>query len=159
MYEQMRDATIDALEDLRPARLFYGQFDHFFGLEDTRDPVTFDEKVRVLKAFPVLDENGSIGKAPIATIVQWAMHPEVTLGYRSFPFLSSPLLSSPLLSHFAVPKTSFVLEQNRILEIVRNLEENLIAMQGDSSLHLITLVLFIVSFKVSFSFPFSITFQ
>jgi len=82
MYNEMKEATIDAIRNLRPAELSFGQFKHYFGLEDTRDPIIIDENVHVLRAVDT-----STGKR-IFTIVQWAMHPEVTLGYRYYLFIS-----------------------------------------------------------------------
>ena len=69
---------MEAIERLQPADLYFGETKHAFGLGDGRDPVIFDRTVHILRAFPA----GNTTASPIASIVQWGMHPEVTLGYQ-----------------------------------------------------------------------------
>lgn len=75
MLETLVEITLKSLENRRPGSLFYAKSPWAFGVGDVRDPVLLDPELRVLQA----KENS--GKV-IATIIQWAMHPEVTLGFK-----------------------------------------------------------------------------
>ena len=77
MLEQMRDATTDALNSMEEAYLFFGQDQFYYGLGDIRDPLMQDSTLRILRAYRNPQRTGT----PITTIVNWGMHPEVTLGY------------------------------------------------------------------------------
>ncbi len=66
------EAVREAARRLEPARAFYARFDHPYlrlAIADTRPPLVYDHRLYVLK-FARLD--GS----PLATIVNWANHPE-----------------------------------------------------------------------------------
>jgi len=78
MFEQMVDATVDALNSREPAELSFGEAKHAFGLGDRRDPLIYDRTVHILRAHPA----GNTTAPPIMTLVQWGMHPEITLGYQ-----------------------------------------------------------------------------
>jgi hypothetical protein len=73
MVEQASDAIVEAVDELRPARLEVGQTEHYFGLDDGRDPQVFDPTLGVLRATSA--RNGRT----IATLLFWANHPETTL--------------------------------------------------------------------------------
>ena len=77
MLEQMKDATVDALNSMEEAYLFFGQDQFYYGLGDIRDPLMQDSTLRILRAYRNKNRDG----VPIATVVNWGMHPEVTLGY------------------------------------------------------------------------------
>ena len=82
MLEQMRDATLDAINSMETAYLFYGQDQFYYGLGDIRDPLMQDSTLRILRAY----RNENAEGTPIVTIANWGMHPEVTLGYTpTFP--------------------------------------------------------------------------
>ena len=51
--------------------------DHRFGQSDGRDPLIVDPRLNVLRV--VFDGDGD---RTIATVVQWASHPETTLGWE-----------------------------------------------------------------------------
>ena len=78
-YELMADETAatigEAVSFLQPATLRVASGEHRFGVNDARDPVILDPALNVLTATA---ETGDV----IATIVQWASHPETTLGYE-----------------------------------------------------------------------------
>ena len=78
LLQQMRDATIEAINNMEEAYLFFGQEQFYYGLGDIRDPLMQDSTLRILQAYRTPDRTGS----PIASIVNWAMHPEITLGYN-----------------------------------------------------------------------------
>jgi hypothetical protein len=71
MLEQMRDATVDAINSAEEAYLFYGQDQFYFGLGDIRDPLMQDSTVRILRAYRNPERTG----APIVSLVNWGMHP------------------------------------------------------------------------------------
>ncbi len=72
MIDQATDAAVEAIRDMRPARLEVAEAEHYFGLADGRDPQVFDPTLGVLKATAT---NGRT----IATMLFWANHPETTL--------------------------------------------------------------------------------
>ncbi len=76
MLDMFTEATLEALDKMEPARMDMGQDVHRFGLEDGRDPLVFDYKLQAVRVSPLNDEFAP----PIATIVNFAMHPECTLG-------------------------------------------------------------------------------
>jgi hypothetical protein len=75
--DEMVGAAMDAIGNgLLPARMTSVAGEHRFGQSDQRDPLIVDPRLNVLQ---VLDqENGDA----IATVVQWASHPETTLGWN-----------------------------------------------------------------------------
>lgn len=77
-YEHMSDqivaAIVEAVSTLRPARLHVASGEHWFGMHDGTDPQVFDPNLNVLQA---IDTRGRT----IATLVQWNLHPEATLGW------------------------------------------------------------------------------
>ena len=72
MIEQAADAVVEAIDNVRPARLDVAETEHWFGLRDSRDVQVLDPTLGVLRATAT---NGDT----IATMVFWANHPEVTL--------------------------------------------------------------------------------
>jgi hypothetical protein len=78
-YELMADETAgaiaDAVDALEPATLTTAQGQHDFGVADARDPLIIDPTLNVLSVHAGDDD------ATIATVVQWASHPETTLGW------------------------------------------------------------------------------
>jgi hypothetical protein len=92
MVGQMVAATVDALSSQRDAQLVYGGEPFYYGLGDHRDPRMQDATVRVMRAMPTSGVNLHV---PIATLVQWGMHPEVTLGFRP-TFEASDCLRLPI---------------------------------------------------------------
>lgn len=72
MIEQTADAIVEAIDDVRPARLDVAETEHWFGLRDSRDVQVIDPTLGVLRATAT---NGDT----IATMMFWANHPEVTL--------------------------------------------------------------------------------
>lgn len=74
MIGQVVDAIAEAVVTRRPARLQVAAGEHWFGMNDGTDPQVFDPSLNVLQA------TDSKGKA-IATLVQWNLHPEGTLGF------------------------------------------------------------------------------
>ncbi|MEQ1701556.1 MAG: hypothetical protein ABMA25_15720, partial [Ilumatobacteraceae bacterium] len=74
--DQMADAIVTAASSLQPARLEVVTGTHRFGQSDGRDPLIVDPRLNVLH----ITANGD--DSTIATIVQWASHPETTLGWE-----------------------------------------------------------------------------
>lgn len=74
--DEVAAATADAVAALEPAQVGVAHGEHRFGVNDTRDPVVLDPRLNVL-AVDAVD-----GGDPIATVVQWASHPETTLGWE-----------------------------------------------------------------------------
>ena len=72
MVQQAADAVVEAIDELRPARLEVAETEHWFGLRDSRDVQVLDPTVGVLRATAT---NGDT----IATLTFWGNHPEVTL--------------------------------------------------------------------------------
>ena len=60
-----------------PADITFGVAPHAFGVGDGRDPRVWDRNVRIIRVHP-LNQPSAV---PIATLVLWSMHPEVTLGF------------------------------------------------------------------------------
>ena len=77
MLQQMADASVDALNNMEDAYLFFGQDEFYFGVSDYRDPLMFDSSLRILRAYRNKERQG----APIFSMINWPNHPEVTLGY------------------------------------------------------------------------------
>ena len=75
MADEIALAVEDAVANLQPARLSAARGEHGYGVDDVRDPVIRDPRLNVL------DIQASDGSATIATLVQWASHPESTLGW------------------------------------------------------------------------------
>ena len=74
---EMVGAAMDAIGNgLLKARMTSVEGEHRFGQSDQRDPLIVDPRLNVLQ---VLD--AETGDA-IATVVQWASHPETTLGWN-----------------------------------------------------------------------------
>ena len=80
---QMVTCTLKALDSREPARLYWGRQPFYYGLGDIRDPRLQDANIRVIRALSLRDPGRYI-----ATMIQWGMHPEVTLDY-SPPFNTS----------------------------------------------------------------------
>jgi hypothetical protein len=74
MLDQARDAVVEAVERLEPAALRAAEGTHYFGASDLSGVRVYDPTLGVLQA-----------RAPdgrvIATLVQWANHPESTLNW------------------------------------------------------------------------------
>ena len=77
MADQMADAIARAAVAMEPARIEVATGEHRFGQSDGRDPVIVDPRLNVLRVLPA-DETD---ERSIATVVQWASHPETTLGW------------------------------------------------------------------------------
>jgi hypothetical protein len=94
LIDVMANVAVAALQQRVPATLAYGERMFGFGQEDIRDPVILDRTLHVLRAYPFAqprkaDPNGSSSRdgsssgaggeaRPLATIVHWTMHPQVT---------------------------------------------------------------------------------
>jgi hypothetical protein len=74
MTGQVVDAIVEAVVTRRPARLQVAAGEHWFGMNDGTDPQVFDPNLNVLQA---TDTKSKV----IATLVQWNLHPEATLGW------------------------------------------------------------------------------
>ncbi|MGH9227293.1 MAG: hypothetical protein ACRD07_00960, partial [Acidimicrobiales bacterium] len=74
MTDQAADAVVEAVGELRPARLRVGEGEHWFGMDDGTDPQIIDPRMNVLQAVAT---NGRV----IGTVVQWNNHPETTLNW------------------------------------------------------------------------------
>jgi hypothetical protein len=78
-YDLMADETAaaiaEAVDRLEPASVAAAAGEHQFGAADARDPRILDPRVNVLSVRAADDD------ATIATVVQWASHPETTLGW------------------------------------------------------------------------------
>ena len=79
-YETMAAETAatvnEAVAALEPATLAVASGEHRYGMNDVRDPVVFDPALNVLVARSTATDD------VIATVVQWASHPETTLGFE-----------------------------------------------------------------------------
>ncbi len=76
MADETAVAIADAVAAVEPAELTVAtQESHRFGTADGRDPLILDPRLNVLVARGT--ESGEV----IATVVQWASHPETTLGW------------------------------------------------------------------------------
>lgn len=71
---EVGDAIAEAVTRLGPAEVFVADGEHRFGVNDARDPVVLDTRLNVLR---ISRPDGD----PVATVVQWASHPETTLGW------------------------------------------------------------------------------
>jgi hypothetical protein len=78
MSGQIADAIAEAVLSRRPARLHVAAGKHWFGMNDGTDPQVFDPNLNVMQA---VDTRGRV----IATLVQWNLHPEATLGWSPPP--------------------------------------------------------------------------
>jgi hypothetical protein len=74
MTDQAADAVVQAVDELRPARLRVGEGEHWFGMDDGTDPQVIDPRMNVLQAVAT---DGRV----ISTVVQWNNHPETTLNW------------------------------------------------------------------------------
>ncbi len=74
MSDQVVEAIVEAVSERRPARLRVAAGEHWFGMNDGTDPQVFDPNLNVMQA---VDTRGET----IATLVQWNLHPEATLGW------------------------------------------------------------------------------
>jgi hypothetical protein len=74
MAGQVADTIVEAVNSRRPARLHVAAGKHWFGMNDGTDPQVFDPNLNVLQA---VDTHGKV----VATLVQWNLHPEATLGW------------------------------------------------------------------------------
>jgi hypothetical protein len=74
MAGQVADAIAEAVMTRRPARLHVAAGEHWFGMNDGTDPQVFDPNLNVMQA---VDTHGQV----VATLVQWNLHPEGTLGW------------------------------------------------------------------------------
>jgi hypothetical protein len=75
MADETAGAIADAVDALEPAELTTAQGEHGFGQADARDPLILDPTVNVLSVRSTETDD------TIATVVQWASHPETTLGW------------------------------------------------------------------------------
>ncbi len=69
-------AVVDAVAAMQPATLEVASGEHRFGASDTRDPVVIDPNLRLL----IARQAGT--PDVIGSVVQWANHPETTLGWN-----------------------------------------------------------------------------
>jgi len=76
MADQVADAIYNAATLMEPARLEVVADEHRFGQSDGRDPVIVDPRLNIMRV--AFDGDGD---RTIATVVQWASHPETTLGW------------------------------------------------------------------------------
>ena len=76
MATEMAATVKDAVDKgVQPATLAAAAGEHYFGQADARDPNIVDPRLNLME---VLDADGKA----IATVVQWASHPESTLGWE-----------------------------------------------------------------------------
>ena len=73
--DQAAVAATRAVDRLEPVTLRVATGEHRFGVNDVRDPVILDTRLNVL-ALDALDNGDAV-----ATVVQWASHPETTLNW------------------------------------------------------------------------------
>ncbi len=77
-YSLMADSTAEAIAAaaaaMEPATLAVASGSHRFGMADVRDPLIVDPRLNVLAV-------DAVDGGTIATVVQWASHPETTLGW------------------------------------------------------------------------------
>lgn len=78
MADQVADAIYNAATSMEPARLEVVSGEHRFGQSDGRDPVIVDPRLNIMR---VAFDGDSDEDRTIATVVQWASHPETTLGW------------------------------------------------------------------------------
>lgn len=77
--DQATEAIVDAVDSLQPVEMVVATGEHTFGVNDTRDPVIVDPRLNVAQ-FRTTERD-----TPVATVVQWTNHPEVTLGFEPDP--------------------------------------------------------------------------
>jgi len=77
MADQVADAIHNAAIAMEPARLEVVAGEHHFGQSDGRDPVIVDPRLNIMRVSVDGDDARTI-----ATVVQWASHPETTLGWN-----------------------------------------------------------------------------
>jgi hypothetical protein len=75
MADETAGAIADAVDALEPAEVTAAQGEHGFGQVDARDPLIVDPTVNLLSV------RAADSDETIATVVQWASHPETTLGW------------------------------------------------------------------------------
>ncbi|MET0149078.1 MAG: hypothetical protein ABW310_08000 [Acidimicrobiales bacterium] len=75
MADETAGAIADAVDALEPAEVTAAQGEHGFGQVDARDPLIVDPTVNLLSV------RAADRDETIATVVQWASHPETTLGW------------------------------------------------------------------------------
>ena len=76
MANQVADTIYRAATSMEPARLEVVTGEHHFGQSDGRDPVIVDPRLNIMRVAADADDSRTI-----ATGVQWASHPETTLGW------------------------------------------------------------------------------
>ena len=76
MADEVADTIYRAATSMEPARLEVVSADHRFGQSDGRDPVIVDPRLNIMRVAADADSTRTI-----ATVVQWASHPETTLGW------------------------------------------------------------------------------
>ncbi len=77
MADQVAEAIYNAAVAMEPARLEVVTGEHHFGQSDGRDPIIVDPRLNIMR----VSADGD-GARTIATVVQWASHPETTLGWN-----------------------------------------------------------------------------
>jgi hypothetical protein len=75
MADETAAAVAEAVTALQPARLVVASGIHRFGMADARDPLIVDPRLNTLQAID------AVTGSTIATVVQWASHPETTLNW------------------------------------------------------------------------------
>jgi len=76
MANQVADAIVRAAAALEPATIEVATGTHRFGQADARDPLIVDPRLNVLHVAAAGGDQHTI-----ATVIQWASHPETTLGW------------------------------------------------------------------------------
>lgn len=74
--DQMAAAIAESVERMEPADIRVASGTHGFGVADARDPMILDLRLNVMRISAAGDPH-----LTIATIAQWASHPETTLGW------------------------------------------------------------------------------
>jgi hypothetical protein len=77
MANEVVDAIVEAVDKLEPATVETAQGEHRFGQADARDPNIVDPHLNVMRVIAAAEPSRTI-----ATVVQWASHPETTLGWE-----------------------------------------------------------------------------
>lgn len=76
MADQVAKSIYNAATLMEPAQLEVISGEHHFGQSDGRDPIIVDPRLNIMRVAGAGDESRTI-----ATVVQWASHPETTLGW------------------------------------------------------------------------------
>lgn len=76
MADQVAGAIYNAATLMEPAHLEVVTGEHHFGQSDGRDPIIVDPHLNIMRVASNGDDDRTI-----ATVVQWASHPETTLGW------------------------------------------------------------------------------